>query len=197
MYCAQCGQWISDGEGACSRCGAPAHGAAVGAFTAEAVAATLSPPAPAIRYAGFWRRFSTGLVDGLVMFFPTSIVRVLLGENILSTANPWTDLDAMRGTIVNLLLYWIYCAALESSPGQGTLGQQLLGLRVRDLQLRRISFVRATARHFGQWLSLFTCCVGYLLNLWTGKRQTLHDLVAGCVIARSDSLPDASPGGRS
>jgi uncharacterized RDD family membrane protein YckC len=195
MDCAQCGQWIADGESACSRCGAPAHGAAVGAFaaTADAVAAA---PGPAIRYAGFWRRFWTGLVDGLVMFFPSAIVRVLFGENVLSTANPLTDPAAMRGAIVNLLLYWLYCALLESSGAQGTLGQQLLGLRVRDVQLRRISFVRATARHFSQWLSLFTCCVGYLLNLWTGKRQTLHDLVAGCVIARADSLPDAAPGGR-
>ena len=194
MYCAQCGQWIAEGENACSRCGAPAHGPAVGAFAAETVAA--APPALPIQYAGFWRRFFTGLVDGLVMFFPTAIVRVLFGENALSTASPITDPAALRALIVNLLLYWIYCAALESSAAQGTLGQQLLGLRVRDLQLRRISFVRATARHFGQWLSLFTCCVGYLLNLWTGRRQTLHDLVAGCVIARANSLPEAATGGR-
>ena len=194
MYCAQCGQWIADGESTCSHCGAPARAAAVLAFSATVDA--VEPPARPVRYAGFWRRFFTGLVDGLVMFFPCAIVRVLFGENALSTANPWTDPAALRGTIVNLLLYWIYCAALESSGAQGTLGQQLLGLRVRDVHLRRISFFRATARHFGQWLSLFTCCIGYLLNLWTSRRQTLHDLVSGCVIARADSLPDATPEGR-
>ena len=196
MYCAQCGQWIADGEDACSRCGAPAHGPAVGTIAGEAVEAAAAPSAPPVQYAGFWRRVWAGLVDGLVMFFPTAIVRVLFGENALSASSPLTDPAALRAMLVNLLLYWLYCAVLESSAAQGTLGQQLLGLRVRDLQLRRISFVRATARNVSQWLSLFTCCVGYLLNLWTSRRQTLHDLIAGCVIARADSLPDSAAGGR-
>jgi uncharacterized RDD family membrane protein YckC len=154
-------------------------------------------PVPAVQYAGFWRRFATGLVDGLVLFFPVAIVRVFLGDDVFGTANSWTEPAALRGTLVNVFFYWIYCATLESSGAQGTLGQQLLGLRVRDGRLRRISFWRATARHFAQWLSLFTCCVGYLLNLWTSRRQTLDDLVAGCVIARAGSLPEAATGGRS
>jgi uncharacterized RDD family membrane protein YckC len=192
MFCAQCGQWIADGESACARCGAPAHGTAIGPLPA-AVAAPAGPAAPAVQYAGFWRRFATGLVDGVVVFFPISIARVLLGDDPFSAGTPWDDPSALRGALVNVGFWWIYCAALECSGAQGTLGQQLLGLRVFDGRFRRISFARATARHFAQWLSVFTCGLGYLVNLWTKKRQTLHDLVAGCVIVRAESLPGPAP----
>ena len=88
---------------------------------------------------------------------------------------------------------WLYSALLESSHWRGTLGQQLLGLRVDDGQGQRISFARASARHFAEYLSAALCGGGYLFNLWTPRRQTLHDMVAGCVL----TVPgrEAIPGG--
>ena len=62
-----------------------------------------------------------------------------------------------------------------------------------DLEGRRISFARATARYFGQILSALICGVGYLFNLWTSRRQMLHDLIAGCVIVRPDRMPQPAP----
>ncbi len=195
MFCAQCGQWVADGEVACARCGTEVHGAAIG--PTATVAAPL--PAPEPRFGGFWRRFATMWVDGVVMFFPTAIVRVLLGGSVWDTSGLFDNGQVLLATMINLGLWWLYSAALESSPAQGTLGQQLLGLRVCDDRLRRISFLRATARYAAQWISILTCGIGYLVNLFTKKRQTLHDLVAGCVIARAESLPAAVPvpGGQS
>ena len=95
--------------------------------------------------------------------------------------------------LVNAGIGWLYCALLESSPAQGTLGQQLMNLRVCDDRLRRVSFARATGRHVAQYLSALTLGLGYLVNLWTKKRQTLHDLAAGCVLARAEALPAAGP----
>lgn len=194
MSCAQCGQWLADGDVRCPRCGAPAHGAAIGPLPGAAVPAA-APAAPA-RYAGFWRRFWTGVVDALVLFFPAAIVRVLSGADASDLQTAWSQPALLRAEAINLLLYWLYCALLESSRAQGTLGQQLLGLRVCDDRLQRISFVRASGRFWGQFLSAFTCGIGYLLNLWTRKRQTLHDLAAGCVLVRAEP-PDPAPGGRS
>ena len=85
-------------------------------------------------------------MDTLVLYFPAAIVRVR------GRAADAFSMDAMRtparraaGSAGDLgLIWWLYCALLESSRAQGTLGQQLLGMRVCDDAARRISFVRAT-----------------------------------------------------
>lgn len=191
MFCAQCGQWVADGDAACGRCGTAVHGTAIGPLPVPA--SRVVPAAEPVRFAGFWRRFATLVVDAIVLFFPTAIVRVLLGGDPFGTDGLFDGPSALRWTAANAGLWWIYCAAFESSPAQGSLGQQLLGVRVCDDRLRRISFVRASARYFAQWLSVLTCGLGYLVNLFTKKRQALHDLVAGCVLARAESLPAAVP----
>jgi uncharacterized RDD family membrane protein YckC len=194
MYCSRCGTWVPAEEEACARCGmergaetpsAPAREARMH----EARTAAPAPVAAAagLRYAGFWRRFAASFVDGLILFFPNAILRTLAGLPGPFSLHPLQDDQlgrALTMTATLTLIYWWYCARLESSHWQGTLGQQLLGLRVTDLAGRRISFARATGRYFAQWLSLLLCGLGYLFNLWTSRRQTLHDLVAGCVFVR-------------
>lgn len=120
MFCAQCGQWLSEGEAVCSRCGAPVHGGAAG-VSAPALpepATAVHPPsvahaADAMIPGGFWRRFASGIVDTLVLFFPTAIVRVLSGMDAWGSGNPM-DAALLRAGVINLLLYWLYCAV--SSP---------------------------------------------------------------------------------
>lgn len=61
---------------------------------------------------------------------------------------------------------------------------QIMDLHVTDLQGGRISFGRASWRYFAQGLTLLTFGFGYLLQLFTPRRQTLHDLVSGTVVVR-------------
>lgn len=161
---------------------------------AEAVAPPIQPEpatafAPTIRYAGFWRRAIAMLVDGLVLFFPGTILRVSAGLPPPWMPQPMRD-DQMSLYLTILALTsaftWLYSAMLESSHWRGTLGQQLLGLRVGDGHGRQVSFGRATARYFAQYLSVALCMIGYLFNLWTPRRQTLHDMVSGCVLTVPD-----------
>jgi uncharacterized RDD family membrane protein YckC len=124
------------------------------------------------------------LVDVLVLFFPVTILRVSAGM-----PPPWSPQPMKDGQLglyltvfaITTGLTWLYCALLESSRWRGTLGQQLLGMRIGDGRARRISFGRATGRYFAAYLSVVLCGLGYLFNLWTPRRQTLHDMVAGCV----------------
>ncbi len=194
MYCSRCGTWVPAGAPVCPSCGTEQAGAPPSppVRAVAAAAADVSPPAAAVavRYGGFWRRFAAGCVDALVLFFPNAILRELSGLPSPLSLRPLPDDMLGRSlmmTAIMTLVTWWYCARLESSHWQGTLGQQLLGMRVTDLAGRRISFLRATARYFGQWLSLLLCGVGYLFNLWTSRRQTLHDIVAGCVIVRPNA----------
>jgi len=201
MYCSRCGTWVPVGEAACARCGmerAAEHPADVArARDAYAAVEQARPAAPAVHYGGFWRRFAAWCVDGLVLFFPNAILRVVVG---LPTPLSFRVLDddlagrAFAVTAIVTALYWVYCAGLESSRWQGSLGQLLFGLRVTDLRGGRISFGRATGRFFAHALSMLLCMTGYLFNLWNPRRQTLHDMVAGCLVVRAERVPDAAPG---
>src|SRR5260221_8719489 len=81
--------------------------------------------------------------------------------------------------MVSLVVTWLYSSLLESSSWQGTVGKKLIGLRVTDLEGRRISFGRATGRHFGKILSGLICLAGFIMAAVTEKHQALHDQLAG------------------
>jgi uncharacterized RDD family membrane protein YckC len=88
--------------------------------------------------------------------------------------------------VVALTALWLYFAGLESSPRQATLSGRVLKTRVTDLQGQRLSFQRATVRHFAMYLTAFTpFFVGYLMAFWTKRRQTLHDWVSSTLVVKS------------
>jgi uncharacterized RDD family membrane protein YckC len=82
------------------------------------------------------------------------------------------------------LLQWIYYAGMESSTAQGTLGKLAVGIIVTDLRGERVSFWRATGRHFAKIVSGLTLTIGFLMAGFTEKKQALHDLMAGCLVVR-------------
>lgn len=195
MYCSKCGSWVVETDTACSHCGTPRRPDAAPiplAVTPEPprLAPTTLPepltpppvplPLPVPRYAGFWRRFVTMWVDALVAFPFGLAVRILLGVGVLDSIE-WNRDWALVLTF-DFTSSWLYAAFMESSRWQGTLGQQLLGIRVTDRRGRRVSFARATGRHFAQLLSVATAGIGYLMVAFHPRKQALHDLVAGCLL---------------
>jgi uncharacterized RDD family membrane protein YckC len=86
--------------------------------------------------------------------------------------------------LLALMLSWIYYASMESSTWQATLGKKILGLKVTDLAGNRISFARASGRFFGKILSGMILGIGFLMAGFTARKQTLHDILAGCLVLR-------------
>jgi uncharacterized RDD family membrane protein YckC len=82
------------------------------------------------------------------------------------------------------LMFWLYCAAFESSGWQATPGKKLLGLYVTDLKGNRISFLRASGRFLGKALEQLTLFIGFLMAGFTAKKQALHDMLCGCLVLR-------------
>lgn len=203
MYCSRCGTWAPDTQPACSMCGAPLTGAllhaadlaAAPAGPAQMAPEALHTQAAATHYAGFWRRFAAFALDNLLLFFPLGIARALMGLPVTGYGGGSGDARETTVGLCGLLLSWLYCALQESSAAGGTLGQRSLGMRVTDTRGRRLSFGRASGRYFAQLLTFLTCSTGYLLQLWTARRQTLHDLASGCVFVVQDPAPSgAVPG---
>ena len=174
-----------------------------------------SMPAPLQTYAGFWKRVIAYLVDAIVLYFPNMVMDRLLGgaraqvtlEQALSRATGDVQhvLEAYQqyyasmwpAMLIGALLAWLYFAACESSPWQGTIGKLALGIRVTDLQGRRISFPKALGRYGAKLISFLILFIGVLMVAWTPRKQGLHDLMAGTLVlngraSRSDNGPPPS-----
>jgi uncharacterized RDD family membrane protein YckC len=84
-------------------------------------------------------------------------------------------------SLTKLIIVYFYFTLLESSVWQGTIGKRLLKIRVADMQGKRISFKRATIRFLSKILSA-QLLFGYIMILFTSKKQGLHDLIAKTIV---------------
>jgi uncharacterized RDD family membrane protein YckC len=211
MFCIRCGTRLSEGAAFCASCGAPvttgadASGATAPGLPVMSEARAAVPAAPFAdratpatpEYGGFWRRFWSYVIDRFILgvvFLPVGFM--VLVPMMATESVGWTDTDlpaetitALLGAVLTvaflaLLGSWLYYALMQSSSRQATLGQLALGIRVTDLEGRRISFARASGRYFATVLTGLTFGIGYLIMLFTARKQTLHDLVAGTLVVR-------------
>lgn len=142
-------------------------------------------------YAGFWKRFAAAIIDGIVIGTGgLVVVGPVIALMILSatSARGEPDVEALGvaldgvANLLGLLLGWIYSAAMESSPLQATLGKMALQIKVTDLDGARVSFGKATGRHFAKFVSALLLFGGFVMAAFTAKKQGLHDLMAGCLV---------------
>lgn len=123
---------------------------------------------PPVAYAGFWRRLGALLLDLLIT--------TVLGLPFLLLPG--------AGWITGLLVWWLYFPFFNSSALQGTPGKIYLGLAVTDEAGSRLRFRSAAIRELLEIVSGLLLGLGYLLNLFTPRRQTFHDLLAGTLVVR-------------
>ncbi len=144
------------------------------------------------QYAGFLKRLVAHFIDSFIVRMISGIVAVpitvvftapsiLENEKVSETAS---SLSFIIIYFTTTILSWLYYAIMESSGKQATLGKLALGLKVTDLNGNKISFARATGRYFAKIITGLTFYIGYLMVLFTEKKQTLHDMIAGCVIVK-------------
>lgn len=141
------------------------------------------------RYAGFWWRALALLVDVLVVQILSFLAGVLIGGAIflfssapLEQTNPYPPRWVVL--MVNLTIPWLYFALMESSRLQGTIGKRVTRLRVTDLDGGRLSFGRATVRHFAKFISVLIIFIGFAMAGFTRRKQGLHDMIAGALVVR-------------
>ena len=132
-------------------------------------------------YAGFWKRLGAFLIDFCILAFAVIVV-ILLSIKIVNVS--LMDLKKTSGmfNLMALIFNWLYYASMESSECQATLGKMAWGICVTDLDGKRISFGRATGRHFGKILSGLIIFFGYFMIAFTRQKQALHDMMAGTLV---------------
>ena len=143
------------------------------------------------------------IIDRLILQIPFGIIGlVTLGTAFWSFRDMFHDLPNFEdvdqiirfvshmifvGVWVGLLktvIRWLYYSLFESSQLQATPGKMALGVVVTDMDGARISFARATGRHFGKIISAMILGIGYMMAGWTEKKQALHDMMANCLVVK-------------
>jgi uncharacterized RDD family membrane protein YckC len=214
MICTKCGASMPADADFCTACGTPVirvrQSPAIEwnpeartpgpASEPESVEYTLGLAAKPVVYAGFWLRAVAYIIDlaltALLAIPLLALLTPLAGnhweeygklspQEMFNLQNPavWPFMLVVMPAV--LLSGWLYFALCESSSWQATPGKRLLGLRVSDLEGRRITFGRASGRFAGRILTGFVPFgIGYLLAGFTARKQALHDIVAGCLVLR-------------
>lgn len=159
-------------------------------------------------YSGYFQRFGAWLIDAparfaigmALIYLPMRLLVFHQAERYASTDPDylWRVMPSVdRIIVIALWLFamvifpWWYTALQECSTARATLGKRLLGLQVVDLKGCRVSFGGASARFFARLIPTFG--LGYFMALFTRRRQTLYDLIAGCMVVRASIRLAATP----
>lgn len=151
--------------------------------THSPASSSAAPVAQAVAYASIWRRMVAAVIDLVVVGLPFMLVMGPTeyfrweenGISFIVWTRPWEYLE--------MLVFLVYSAAMQSSSKQATLGMQALDMRlVRDGDLGTVSFARAAGRYLLTYLSGLILFIGYLMIAFTPKRQALHDKLADTVM---------------
>lgn len=149
-----------------------------------------------VTYAGFWKRFAAVFIDGIILV-------VLTGFLYDSEAVPQEPMSRASRGLINILIFWVYFAAMESSSLQATLGKTALRIKVTDVNGAGVSFATASGRYFGKYsglvlamfasnlpasdavllLTVFALCIlPVAIVPFTAEKQGLHDMMARCLV---------------
>lgn len=153
-----------------------------------------------LEYTKFSCRIAAGIIDIILLF----ILALLL-----------SSIEKYQGRLLLQIILLTVMAVFTSSKYQGTPGKMFFGLKVTDLTGNRISFWRAFCRY--SFYNLFSLliffifmevrtvslspilyCValmmmvsmpiiGYLMILFTERKQGLHDKIAGTIVIKRKS----------
>lgn len=122
-------------------------------------------------YSGISRRLIASIIDIFVIIFLFMFLELIT--------------EIMNKTLFCVLFFlstWVYFVFQESSTLKSTVGKQAMNIIVTDLNGNRISFIQATKRFIMKILAAIPLFTGFLLILFTSKKQAFHDIMAKTVV---------------
>lgn len=141
-----------------------------------------------VHYGGFWIRFVAAFIDGVITAVPNFLFGFFAELAAQTTPTPaGAPAQVALGlsvliNVISIVIAWLYEAMFTASTYQATPGKMLVGLKVVDLQGNRISFARATGRHFAKIISGIICGIGYIMAAFDERKRGLHDQMASTLV---------------
>jgi len=131
-------------------------------------------PGQELEYAGFGTRVIAYLIDSVLIAVVGGLTGFLFGWNIF---------EGGREIIwFNNILFMLYFIVMEGGNQNATFGKRLVGIRVTDMQGAPIGYEKAVIRNIGKILSAFVLLIGFIMVMFTERKQGLHDLIAKTLV---------------
>ena len=139
-------------------------------------AAEPAPEAAAVAMADWWRRLAALVIDIAVMWIPLAFLT--------------RDMDKIPGFFVGIAVGVTYFSLLNGGRRGQTLGKMVWDVRVRDAATGGpLGVPKAAIRYLAPTLLFLIPIAGFFLwivdglwPLWDGRRQAMHDKLAGSMV---------------
>ena len=191
--CPVCGGVTSDGGVFCPQCRQKTKPNVAPVATDSAVRVLTHSRQEEDVYASVWRRFCASIFDALLVSAILSPLTVLLVwvMEAYHTEIGLSEFKSRTAVGTAAVLLWIVCFGLynasgEASVHQATPGKRLFKLKVVSLSRGRLTLQQATGRYYAKFLSTFALLAGFAIAIFHSRKQSLHDIIAGTVVVRSD-----------
>ena len=138
--------------------------------------------------AGFGRRLGAYLIDIIPLVLLSLFLLYLIRGSEFFDADDWSDTDsdvispkiALR--YFAFLLWIVYCAIMEATKYQGTVGKVLMDIKVVNASGSRLTIIESIIRNLTKILSYLPLALGFLWMLFNKKRRCWHDFLAGTFV---------------
>ena len=142
-----------------------------------------------MQYIGFGRRLVAWLLDALILGVVQSILGIFLGTGFagISSGNSVTPTTGttMFANILSLIVWVGYAVGYQGWTGQ-TLGKRVMCIKVVDENGKKPSYFTFFLRDvIGKIASGIILFIGFLMILWDGKKQGLHDKIASTYVVKA------------
>jgi uncharacterized RDD family membrane protein YckC len=148
---------------------------------------------PTEAYASWIRRVGAFLIDQIV-YLTLVVILGLGGGLIVGAAGGSSRLEGIVRSILILvvLAFLIWNWGYRQGRTGSSIGKSVLKFKVvSESTGEPIGFGLSIVRYFAHFVDYIICNIGYLLPLFTAKRQTIADMIMGTVC-----LPNEAPSAR-
>lgn len=190
IICEDCGTKWPASAGECPNCGLIPSASFAGFPLPPDVDSTprFKEPAEAeaLIYATFGTRLIALIADGLFLGFTLfgSWIALAIVFQSVTGADPDSPALDIAGILTITIVPPLYFILLESSSWRGTIGKRAVGIRVVGYDGMQLSLGQAIVRYFARGLSAMFLFIGFIVMIFTTRRQTLHDLIARTLVVQ-------------
>ncbi|NLX10323.1 MAG: RDD family protein [Chloroflexi bacterium] len=112
------------------------------------------------------------IIDSIILSIIGALLGGLTGEEILGIGS---------GFIFGVIYNWYFWT---QNRGQ-TPGKMVMGIRVVKTDGSSLNSLEAVVRYIGYYINTFLLMLGWIWAIFDGKKQGLHDKLAGTVVVRA------------
>lgn len=130
-------------------------------------------------------------IAGIVVMFIWGFISGASGELVYLSSEQSDVIWSGRAILIYLIIDIIYTIGLQAGSSGATFGQKSMGLRLLTVKYENPTLGVLILRYFMSLISSIFLKIGFLIAIFSDKKQTLHDMVTGTIVVREggDSNP--------